>query len=1404
MRRLLLLAAILFALPASAQPWADGVPDEYGQALYNQAFTYTWTVDGYSPSPHQDISACVERSTVVIAGGPAGVQVYDCDESDSDTSRCVQVVSTSDPGTWEINFSRNWVMVRITSSSGGGTVSVQCNGVDNQTFDGSAWVPTFPGPWLSSIKVNGVEATDPDFLDSDDIKLTLCDGPLSPIIACGAAGEIFPEYIYQSIMNSDVAPSANIDGSKIELATETKRGTLRKATQLEVDAGTENQMTISPETLEGRALDGELGGTIGDPTVANDHAGSPHHDIYTFPDDVIVNGQLQVTDTPYSITLFAEPSNDIIRATTAETHGLTSSQVAISSFRLCAGLDVCAHAAQLPTDSAGQEIIVEGSGDQNGAYIPSDNVSPGSTWSSILQNGSDVQVTTSATHYLIAGESIEVTGTTNYNGTHTITAASGTTFDFTHAFMGDDCSAGCNAANATSNDSFTFTNAGGTYSGSGTWTFGRKVTIRDTTNHKGTWTAFNFTATAFDFYDAWPGSSEAPSTYTAIIRFLEGDTTPDVDGGTFFETAENPVVVTNFLWSGAQADEFGHVLYIRSMGKTDYDCTAGYLKCGTNVISTSAGDIAVWVGIERDGTGSTYWNLLSYTDQDQSYGNRFLQEVDPQSFGITHLKDTKFHGYVDVGSVEYFIEDDDTPNVSNGVFFYSYECTDNYDSHCVDIYNSRSGGPCNDGDVQCSGSNDGLCDFDALSVPAQVPQRVGSADTFCDADGVTSAPDTPIGGLYIENFDGGVDGQLIIVVTKEQTLTFDCTLSPQLVCGTADLITGVEDVSQWIYNGVSDEWHLIAFENNNLGGALKASTATKNTFTEPQTLEGGVIYGAPTVFADGDTEPDVGGATNWVTDDDNSVTFTALVGGIDGAMITVRADYLMTWDCGAATISCGTGLLAQHDEDITQWIYDAATSSWLLIGYFNTSTEHNQDYATRVTNTFTGIQDGSGWEITPLGRGTFGLYVAADFYAIAGTGIMSFGTQGTIPTQYDFLSDLGYVVIDSDIAMEEMLTNLGYGTGYGTFWTKTATPNLPMFSDDANNEGQLARIEFDHTWTGLQTFDYVGTRQWDPTPTYDAIIGDLVGGQLRLGTASIGMADSSWAGVATDDIFMFRNTTAPASFVEFLFMGSNGVPRFVMPTEGADRATYNPRSMVIGPAATMNNISDNILCSENFTHIDCNTSATGADLGVQDDLEVLGDIYAEGTMFSITFDRFGAGPLTFGSVDVTYLGFNTDAGALIMDGGFWYAKKGARGFTLDGYGEYWIAEVGTETEPVFSSDDIAKDYVLNYMPPVCTVLYAPLTGEQLESIWRATHSVTIKEIWCETDAGTVGLDINIDDGTPLGINGSDISCAVSTGTSDTSFANSATLAAGDRLDFDIGTVVTAERVSICFHPEAIL
>ena len=80
-------------------------------------------------------------------------------------------------------------------------------------------------------------------------------------------------------------------------------------------------------------------------------------------------------------------------------------------------------------------------------------------------------------------------------------------------------------------------------------------------------------------------------------------------------------------------------------------------------------------------------------------------------------------------------------------------------------------------------------------------------------------------------------------------------------------------------------------------------------------------------------------------------------------------------------------------------------------------------------------------------------------------------------------------------------------------------------------------------------------------------------------------------------------------------------------------------------------------------------------------------------------------------------------------------------------------------------------------------------ADDLESWYRFDFAATIISIWCETDTGTANLDVQIDDGTPADINGSDIAC-VSGGIEDTSFAGDTTAGDGDRLDILIGSVAS--------------
>jgi hypothetical protein len=114
-----------------------------------------------------------------------------------------------------------------------------------------------------------------------------------------------------------------------------------------------------------------------------------------------------------------------------------------------------------------------------------------------------------------------------------------------------------------------------------------------------------------------------------------------------------------------------------------------------------------------------------------------------------------------------------------------------------------------------------------------------------------------------------------------------------------------------------------------------------------------------------------------------------------------------------------------------------------------------------------------------------------------------------------------------------------------------------------------------------------------------------------------------------------------------------------------------------------------------------------------------------------------------------------------------------------------------------TNDDVLADASL-YTDTKCFYIEAPGSSELFPSIWRAGIAATITEIWCETDAGTVTLDLEIDDGSPAGVNGSIITCTTSPGTPDGTLGGDVTILAGQRLDLQLATVTTATRLSVCW------
>lgn len=136
---------------------------------------------------------------------------------------------------------------------------------------------------------------------------------------------------------------------------------------------------------------------------------------------------------------------------------------------------------------------------------------------------------------------------------------------------------------------------------------------------------------------------------------------------------------------------------------------------------------------------------------------------------------------------------------------------------------------------------------------------------------------------------------------------------------------------------------------------------------------------------------------------------------------------------------------------------------------------------------------------------------------------------------------------------------------------------------------------------------------------YDLTIGDVDTpsyGIVRVGDSLIGRTSYKVGALDLDGAIIIRNMGGPVTGqIEFVIAESGGgAIRFALPKSGVGNATYNPRSMLIaGPAVNDDDIVTVGYWQTQgiFHNLACDTSGIGADLGVQNDLEVEGDIFTD-------------------------------------------------------------------------------------------------------------------------------------------------------------------------------------------------
>jgi hypothetical protein len=168
---------------------------------------------------------------------------------------------------------------------------------------------------------------------------------------------------------------------------------------------------------------------------------------------------------------------------------------------------------------------------------------------------------------------------------------------------------------------------------------------------------------------------------------------------------------------------------------------------------------------------------------------------------------------------------------------------------------------------------------------------------------------------------------------------------------------------------------------------------------------------------------------------------------------------------------------------------------------------------------------------------------------------------------------------------------------------------------------------------------------------YDLRVGDVTTpdyGMIQIGNMAIGRTSHNVGAIDLDGTILIRNIGGPVtSEIELIIVESGGTDcRLAIPKSAVGNATYHPRSMLLaGPApADTDFVKVSYWQGQGlFDNLACDTAGSGADLGVQNDLEVEGNIYVDSILESTTaagvaMTTSGAGVVTVNGDQVGLLG----------------------------------------------------------------------------------------------------------------------------------------------------------------------
>jgi len=352
----------------------------------------------------------------------------------------------------------------------------------------------------------------------------------------------------------------------------------------------------------------------------------------------------------------------------------------------------------------------------------------------------------------------------------------------------------------------------------------------------------------------------------------------------------------------------------------------------------------------------------------------------------------------------------------------------------------------------------------------------------------------------------------------------------------------------------------------------------------------------------------------------------------------------------------------------------------------------------------------------------------------------------------------------TNLAVTSPITLTGDTVGCATCSTGAHTTDTNLTQEEV--EDFAGAMVTGNTETGIAV-----TYQ-DGDGTFDFVVDDLAVGGDATGTVSaIAVTDDSHSHTTTtisglveadiSDLSHTTDTNLTEEEVEDFVGGMLGG------TETGISVTYqdgtNDIDFVVGDLAVSGDVSGTLsaVAVTDDSHAHTTTTVSGLDISADTNLAATTPIVL--TNDTLTHANSGVGAGTYTSVTVD-----------------------AKGHVTGG------------TSP--ADDDVpeAGDFG-NLDEQVCSVKLDPATDEEYYTVWRAPVAVTISEIYCEVTGGTnVALDLEVDDASPTGVNGSNITCTTA-GVTDSSLAGDTTLAAGNRLDIDLGTVTGAvTQVSVCW------